>query len=110
MAGKVIKGKIISAQALKERKRRAKIIIRELKKLIPDAKLALHYSNPWELTVAVVLSAQCTDKKVNEVTEKLFKKYRKLDDYVKAKPAGIRTGYKADRILSQQGQKYSCRG
>jgi len=44
----------------------------------------LKYSNPWELLVAVRLSAQCTDKKVNEVTEKLFKKYRTLDDYVKA--------------------------
>jgi endonuclease-3 len=82
----IIKGKVISVGELKERKRRAKAIIRELKKLIPDAKLALHYSNPWELTVAVELAAQCTDKKVNEVTGKLFKKYRKLDDYVRAKP------------------------
>ncbi|MBI1999024.1 MAG: endonuclease III, partial [Parcubacteria group bacterium] len=42
------------------------------------------YSNNWELFVAVVLSAQCTDKKVNEVTENLFKKYRTLDDYADA--------------------------
>ena len=46
--------------------------------------MILHYSNPWELLVAVILSAQCTDKKVNEVTEKLFQKYRTLDDYVAA--------------------------
>ncbi len=45
----------------------------------------LKYSSHWELLVAVMLSAQCTDKKVNEVTEKLFKKYRTLDDYVHAK-------------------------
>ncbi|MCL4405006.1 endonuclease III [Patescibacteria group bacterium] len=76
--------KMISSQELAERKRRAALILKRLKKLIPDAKLALHYSNPWELLVAVVLSAQCTDKKVNEVAEKLFKKYRKLDDYVEA--------------------------
>jgi endonuclease-3 len=81
-----MKGDIISDKELRERKKKAKAIIQRLKKLIPDAKLALHYSNPWELTVAVVLSAQCTDKKVNEVTERLFKKYRKLDDYVKANP------------------------
>ena len=46
----------------------------------------VRYSNNWELVVAVVLSAQCTDKKVNEVTEKLFKKYRTLDDYADADP------------------------
>ena len=59
-------------------------IIKTLKKLFPEPKIALRYSNNWELFVAVVLSAQCTDKKVNEVTEKLFKKYGKLDDYIKA--------------------------
>lgn len=80
------RGNAISDKELKERKRKARTIIRRLKKLIPDAKLALHYSNPWELVVAVVLAAQCTDKKVNEVTEKLFKKYRKLEDYIKADP------------------------
>lgn len=46
--------------------------------------MTLRFSNPWELLVSVILSAQCTDKKVNEVTEKLFKKYRGLDDYVRA--------------------------
>lgn len=61
-------------------------MIRALRKLFPDARIALHYSNNWELLVAVELSAQCTDKKVNEVTQALFKKYRALDDYVKADP------------------------
>lgn len=71
---------------LEKRKLKNKVlkIIKILKKLFPNSKIALNYSNPWELFVAVVLSAQCTDKKVNEVTEKLFKKYKKLDDYVKA--------------------------
>jgi len=68
------------------RKERAQKILKALKKLIPDAGMSLKYSNNWELLVAVVLSAQCTDKKVNEVTEKLFKKYKKLDDYVDARP------------------------
>lgn len=48
-------------------------------------KTALNYSNPFELLVAVILSAQCTDKRVNAVTKILFKKYTKLDDYVNAK-------------------------
>jgi endonuclease-3 len=74
----------ITATQLKERKERARKIVRELKKLFPEAKMALNYSNDWELLVAVILSAQCTDKKVNEVTEKLFKKYKKLDDYISA--------------------------
>ena len=73
-----------SSALLKERKRRAIKIANKLKKLFPKAKIALKYRTHWELLVAVVLSAQCTDKKVNEVTEKLFKKYRKLDDYVNA--------------------------
>jgi endonuclease-3 len=48
--------------------------------------MALHWHTPWQCMVAVQLSAQCTDKKVNEVTAALFKKYRTLDDYVRAKP------------------------
>lgn len=60
------------------------VVVRELKKLFPNAKIALNFSNDWELLVAVILSAQCTDKKVNEVTAKLFKKYKKLEDYLKA--------------------------
>jgi len=59
-------------------------IIRRLKKSYPHSKIALRYSNNWELLVAVILSAQCTDKKVNEVTALLFKKYLTLDDYVSA--------------------------
>ena len=64
------------------RKKIALIVARELRALFPDAKIALNFSNSWELLVAVILSAQCTDKKVNEVTAKLFKKYKTLDDYV----------------------------
>jgi endonuclease III len=59
-------------------------ILRILKRLFPQAGIALQYRTPWECMVAVQLSAQCTDKKVNEVTAKLFKKYRTLDDYVHA--------------------------
>lgn len=69
-----------------DKKQRAGKIISRLKKIFPGAKIALNYGNNWELLVAVQLSAQCTDKKVNEVTPALFKKYRRLEDYVRAKP------------------------
>ena len=64
---------------------RFKIVNRELKRLYPKIKIALNYSNIWELLVATIMSAQTTDKKVNEITFKLFQKYRKIDDYAKAK-------------------------
>jgi len=63
---------------------RAKIVLRELKKMFPEARTVLNFSNDWELIVAVALSAQTTDKQVNVVTSTLFKKYPKLIDYVNA--------------------------
>jgi endonuclease-3 len=75
-----------SPRNLEARKKAAAKIVKALKKLLPDAKIALKYTNNWELLVAVMLSAQCTDKKVNEVTQELFKKYRTLEDYVNADP------------------------
>lgn len=58
-----------------------------LLKKYPEPKLALHYGNPLELLIAVILSAQCTDARVNKVTETLFKKYKKARDYAAAEPA-----------------------
>lgn len=69
-------------ETFEQRKKRAARIIEELKVLFPKARIVLKYDNNLELLVAVILSAQCTDKKVNEVTEKLFKKYQTLNDYV----------------------------
>lgn len=71
---------------LAERKARAAHVVASLKKLIPESRIALNFGNAWELVVATELAAQCTDKKVNEVTAKLFKKYQSLDDYVHADP------------------------
>ncbi len=59
-------------------------IFKRLEKLYPGSGTILNYSNDWELLVAVILSAQCTDKRVNIVTKDLFSKYKTLDDYVKA--------------------------
>jgi len=60
-------------------------IMRLLEKEWPDAKIALHYSSPLELLIATILSAQCTDKRVNIVTKSLFKKYTKAEDYANAR-------------------------
>jgi endonuclease-3 len=62
----------------------AKKITRLLLKHYPDPKLALHFKTPLELLVATMLSAQCTDARVNEVTASLFKKYKKAGDYAHA--------------------------
>lgn len=67
-----------------ERKKRAQKLFKKLRQLFPHARIMLHYGNPWELLVAVMLSAQCTDKKVNEVTKKLFKKYKTIHSYASA--------------------------
>ncbi len=73
-------------ESLRKKQRRSREVIKRLKTKYPNAKIALKFSNNWELLVAVILSAQCTDKKVNEVTSELFKKYQALDDYVGADP------------------------
>ena len=89
------------------KKDRVILIIKELTRLFPKAKIMLNYSSPWELLVAVILSAQCTDKMVNRVTEKLFKKYKYFRDYIHADRAEFekdiyKTGFyrmKAKHIL-----------
>lgn len=76
----------MTPKRLRERKKRIKKLDNALKKLFPKAEIELNFRNPLELLVAVQLSAQCTDKTVNKVTERLFKKYKTLGDYVRAKP------------------------
>jgi len=68
----------------KARRMRALKILGRLKKAYPVAKIALKYGNSIQLLVAVMLSAQCTDKKVNEVTGKLFQKYKTVKDFAGA--------------------------
>lgn len=84
--GNIRKFTLMTPTEKKERIARVKKIQPTLKKLFPHAKIALNFGNQWELLVAVQLSAQCTDKKVNEVTPKLFKKYPALQKYVVADP------------------------
>src|SRR5690242_8979794 len=66
------------------KKERTMKIIAALQRTYPDAHCELNFSNPLELLIATILSAQCTDKRVNIVTAELFKKYRTAADYVSA--------------------------
>lgn len=70
-------------------KKRAGRILAALGQTIPDAKVELDSSNPLELLVATILSAQCTDEKVNQVTPKVFSRYRTVEDYAKADRAEL---------------------
>lgn len=70
-----------------EKKKRASRVFRVLEKTYPNTTIALKYENNIQLLVAVILSAQCTDKKVNEITIPLFGKYKTAKDFANAKPA-----------------------
>lgn len=74
----------ISEISFPQRRRRAIEIAHELAKAYPDAKCELNFHSPLELLVATILSAQCTDRRVNLVTEQLFRKYHTASDYARA--------------------------
>jgi endonuclease-3 len=88
-------------------KNRVKEIIKILSKEIPDSRIALRFSNPLELLIATILSAQCTDIKVNQVTVDLFKKYRSAKDYAESNLAKLEeeirpTGFYRNKAKSIQ--------
>jgi len=90
---------------LKERVRK---IIRLLKRSYPDAKCSLNHSNAFELLIATILSAQCTDARVNIVTQDLFRKYRSPEDYLKVSEKELQrdirtTGFFRNKTKSIQG-------
>ncbi len=75
----------VRAQSSHRNAERVKQIIARLKRAHPDAKIALQFSTPFELLIALILAAQCTDEKVNQITGSLlFRKYRAPADYVRA--------------------------
>ncbi|HAL93042.1 MAG TPA: endonuclease III [Verrucomicrobia bacterium] len=71
----------MARESLELQQARAKTLLRRLRKAYPDAKCELDWATPLELAVATILSAQCTDKRVNKVTPALFKKYRAAKDW-----------------------------
>ena len=79
-----MKTRIARPKNAAERKARVAKILAGLDEMYPAATCALHHSNAWELLVATILSAQCTDKRVNEVTPGLFRKYPTIRDFAAA--------------------------
>ena len=77
----------METKKFEERKQRLGRIIRYLKRAYPEPKTELYYQTQFQLVVAVMLSAQCTDTAVNKVTKKLFKKYRTPKDFASARPS-----------------------
>ena len=76
-------------ETFQNKKKRARAIFRRLDKIYPDIQCAIDFSTPWELLVATVLSAQCTDKLVNRVTPALFKKYPDVKAFASANPPEV---------------------
>ena len=96
---------------IEDKKKRTSEIIRRLKKAYPDAHCALNHSNAFELLIATILSAQCTDERVNIVTADLFRKYRQPADYLKVSQTELEkdihsTGFFRNKSKSIQG---ACR-
>ncbi len=81
---------------------RAPEIVKRLSKAYPGAHVALEFSNPLEMLVATILSAQCTDERVNEVTKALFKKYRKPGDYLRVPEAELAADIKPTGFFNQK--------
>src|SRR2546423_10149151 len=91
-----------------QKKQRTEEIIRLLKRAHPDAHCALNHANAFELLIATILSAQCTDERVNIVTADLFRKYTKPEDYLNVSPRELEkdiqsTGFFRNKTKSIQG-------
>ena len=91
-----------------EEKQRTRKIIAKLRKAYPDAQCSLNHSNPVELLIATILSAQCTDERVNIVTADLFRKYRSCADYLNVPAEELQqdihsTGFFRNKTRSIQG-------
>ncbi len=92
-------------------KQRTRKIIRKLKREYPDARCSLNYKNPLELLIATILSAQCTDERVNIVTVELFRKYTRAADFLEVEQTELEqdirsTGFFRNKAKSIRG---ACR-
>jgi endonuclease-3 len=83
---------------------RVKRIIAKLKRAHPDAKLALDFTSPLELLVALILAAQCTDTKVNEVTKSLFRRYRTAQAYAASPPEVLEEEVRSTGFFRQKAK------
>lgn len=98
----------LAGESAASRRKRAATLFRRLDKAYPDAKCALSFSNPLEMLVATVLSAQSTDAMVNKVTERLFQKYRAPEDYLAARPGELEQDIHSTGFFNQKAR--SIRG
>jgi len=98
-------------ETFEEKTARTRKIISGLRKAYPDAHCELNYSNPLELLMATILSAQCTDKRVNIVTETLFKKYRSAADFAKAELSELEQAIRTTGFYRNKAKsiKAACR-
>jgi endonuclease III len=83
-------------------------IIRRLSKAYPDAKVALNFTSPLECLIATILSAQCTDERVNLVTKELFRKYRTAQDYLEVDEDELKEDIRSTGFFNQKAK--SIRG
>ncbi len=98
----------MARESAQELKRRAGLIVRRLRKAYPDAHTALKHSSPLELLIATILSAQCTDERVNKVTPSLFARFPRASDLAGADRAEVEelirsTGFYRNKAKSIQG-------
>src|SRR5579862_3587168 len=87
-----------------ERQARIAAILKGLDEMYPEATCALVHSNPWELLVATILSAQCTDKRVNEVTPGLFRKYPTPQDFAAARQEVLANDIKSTGFFNNKSK------
>lgn len=89
---------------------KAQEVVKRLKKAYPGAKIALKFENPLQLLIATILSAQCTDERVNLVTKNLFKKYKTAEEFVKVKLEELAEDIKSTGFYKQKAQyiKSTC--
>jgi endonuclease-3 len=104
----------VPRESLQARRARVQEILRRLKDAYPDSQISLAYQTEFQLLVSVILSAQCTDARVNLVTKELFKKYRTVDDFANADPKTFQreifsTGFYRNKTKSVLGAARAIR-
>jgi len=97
-------------ETIAQRRTRAHTILTVLKRYHPDAKCALDFTSPLELLVATILSAQCTDVRVNEVTRDLFKTYRRAADYADADLDALETAIRSINFYRNKAKALRAMG
>lgn len=84
--------------------RTARLVLWRLRRQHASARIELHYANPVELLVATILSAQCTDRRVNQITAGLFRKYRRPEDYLAVPPQELETDIRSLGFFRQKAR------